>query len=345
MNSASHRRVDWVDYGKGICIILVVMMHSTLGVEKAVGETSALHAFIDWARPFRMPDFFLISGLFLASRIDRPWRSYLDSKVVHFAYFYVLWMTIAFALKGPSLVRETGLEGALSTYAMGFIEPWSTLWFIYLLAIFFIVAKLTRNAPPALVWLAAALIEIAPIETGWMVIDEFASRFVYFYTGYILADRVFRFADLVGRTNAAVVLAGLGAWAVANGWLVQQGYAFLPVVGLLAGFVGTAAVVAVSVLLARLDLLSVVRYCGERSLVIYLAFFVFMAGARSVLLRLGFEEHLTLVSLAVTAAGVVGPILLYWAVRNTSLRVLFERPAFFRLKPRPAPSGRLIPAE
>jgi uncharacterized membrane protein YcfT len=33
-------RVDWVDYAKGICIILVVMMHSTLGVEKAAGEQS-----------------------------------------------------------------------------------------------------------------------------------------------------------------------------------------------------------------------------------------------------------------------------------------------------------------
>ena len=43
-------RVDWVDYAKGICIILVVMMHSTLGVEKALGETGALNAFIEWAR-------------------------------------------------------------------------------------------------------------------------------------------------------------------------------------------------------------------------------------------------------------------------------------------------------
>lgn len=27
-------RVAWVDYAKGFCIIMVVMMHSTLGVEK-----------------------------------------------------------------------------------------------------------------------------------------------------------------------------------------------------------------------------------------------------------------------------------------------------------------------
>jgi uncharacterized membrane protein YcfT len=30
-------RVDWVDYAKGFCIIFVVMMHSTLGVEAAAG--------------------------------------------------------------------------------------------------------------------------------------------------------------------------------------------------------------------------------------------------------------------------------------------------------------------
>jgi uncharacterized membrane protein YcfT len=30
-------RVDWVDYAKGFCIIMVVMMHSTLGVEQARG--------------------------------------------------------------------------------------------------------------------------------------------------------------------------------------------------------------------------------------------------------------------------------------------------------------------
>ena len=51
-----------------------------------------------------MPDFFLISGLFLASRIDRPWRQYLDTKLVHFAYFYILWMTIQFAMKSVGLL-------------------------------------------------------------------------------------------------------------------------------------------------------------------------------------------------------------------------------------------------
>jgi uncharacterized membrane protein YcfT len=291
-----------------------------------------------------MPDFFLISGLFLASRIDRPWRSYLDTKVVHFAYFYVLWMTIAFALKGPGIAAESGLSGALAAYAMGFVEPYGTLWFIYLLAVFFVVAKLARNVSPLLVWTTAALLEIAPVETGWMAVDEFASRFVYFYTGYILAPHVFRFAERVSATSAAVVLAGLAVWAGANAWAVNNGWAFLPVIGLLAGFVGAGAVVAASTLLARGGRLDAVRYCGEHSLVIYLAFFVFMAGSRSLLLKLGLGEHPTLVALVVTAAGVTGPILLHWAVRRTPLRFLFLRPALFRLQ-RPDARRRLAPAE
>ena len=53
-----------------------------------------------------MPDFFMISGLFLAQVIDRDWRTYLDRKVVHFAYFYLLWMTIQFVFKAPGIAAE-----------------------------------------------------------------------------------------------------------------------------------------------------------------------------------------------------------------------------------------------
>ena len=100
-------RVDWVDYAKGICIIMVVMMHSVLGVELAAGENGFMHLFVTFAKPFRMPDFFLISGLFLPLVIDRGWRTYLDRKVVHFAYFYVLWVTIQFGFKAPGFATES----------------------------------------------------------------------------------------------------------------------------------------------------------------------------------------------------------------------------------------------
>src|SRR3569623_584268 len=113
-------RVDWVDYAKGFCIIMVVMMHSTLGVEAATGQQSWMHAFVAFAKPFRMPDFFMISGLFLARVIDRDWRTYLDRKGVHFVYFFVLWVTIQFAFKAPGLMAEHGASGVAKFYALSF---------------------------------------------------------------------------------------------------------------------------------------------------------------------------------------------------------------------------------
>src|SRR5450755_326987 len=206
-------RIDWVDYAKGICIVMVVMMHSVLGVELAAGQTGFMHALVAFAKPFRMPDFFLISGLFLSVVIDRDWRTFLDRKVVHFAYFYVLWVTIQFGFKAPSIAAATGWAHAGFLYLESFIEPFGTLWFIYLLPIFFVVTKATRRMPPLAIWSIAALLEAAHIVTGWTVIDEFCARFVYFYSGYLFADYVFALADRA-RAHPRLALAALALWAI-----------------------------------------------------------------------------------------------------------------------------------
>ena len=330
ITSASDR-VDWVDYAKGFCIIMVVMMHSTLGVEQAAGHEGYMHALVAFAKPFRMPDFFLISGLFLMRVIDRDWKTYLDRKAVHFAYFYVLWVTIQFAVKAPVFAAEHGWVGVVGLYLEAFIEPFGTLWFIYLLPIFFVVTKLARAAriPAVAVWLVLAALEIAPISTGWTVIDEFAGRFVYFYTGYLLAPQIFAFAARVQRQWSAAI-AGLLIWAVFNGVVVQAGWSEAPFVSLGLGLLGAAAVVSFSALLAKLHWLSVLRYFGKNSIVIYLAFFLPMAITRTVLLKLGVFDIGT-VALIVTTAGVLGALMMWWAARLVRLDFLFARPAFFHI--------------
>ena len=328
-------RVDWVDYAKGFCIIMVVMMHSTLGVEAAAGQTSWMGHLVAFAKPFRMPDFFLISGLFLARVIDRDWRTYLDRKVVHFAYFYVLWVTIQFAFKAPMFAADVGWHGVGLKYLEAFIEPFGTLWFIYLLPIFFVVTKLAHGlrVPAILIWLAAAALEIAPIHTGFTIVDEFAGRFVYFYTGYILAQRVFVLASHVQRHPEAA-LAGLTIWGVTNGFLVFGGLAELPLVSLVLGLAGAAAIVVVAAILAQSRVFEPLRYCGEHSIVIYLAFFLGMAASRSVLLKSGWITDIGTISAIVTLAGIAGALVLFWAVRRTPLRFLFERPDRFWIAPR-----------
>jgi uncharacterized membrane protein YcfT len=81
---------------------------------------------------------------------------------------------------------------------------------------------------------------------------------------------------------------------------------------------------------------ALLRYCGEHSLVIYLAFFLPMAATRTALLKTGIVTDIGLVSLMVTVASVVGALAVWWATRGwTQLRFLFERPDAFWLTPRP----------
>jgi uncharacterized membrane protein YcfT len=314
---------------------MVVMMHSVLGVEGAAGQTGFMHAVVTFAKPFRMPDFFLISGLFLPLVINRDWRTYLDRKVVHFAYFYVLWVTIQFGFKAPSFAAEQGWAHVGYLYLESFIEPFGTLWFIYLLPIFFVVIKLTRHAPAILIWALAALLESMHAATGWTVIDEFCARFVYIYSGYLFADYVFALSDRA-RAHPALALFGLAAWALVNGGLVALGLSDTPIVSLMLGLAGACAIVTMGTLLSHMRWLNVLRFCGEHSIVIYLAFFLPMASTRTLLLKSGISADIGLVSLVVTVVGVVGALLIWRIALWAHATFLFERPDAFWIAPKKA---------
>jgi len=336
-------RIDWVDYAKGICIVMVVMMHSVLGVELAAGQAGFMHVLVAFAKPFRMPDFFLISGLFLSVVIDRDWRIYLDRKVVHFAYFYVLWVTIQFGFKAPSFAAETNWSHVGFMYLESFIEPFGTLWFIYLLPVFFVVTKATRSLPPLLIWGVLALLEAAHVATGWTVIDEFCARAVYFYSGYLFADYVFALSDRA-RARPALALAGLALWALVNGGLVLSGFSEWPLISLMLGLSGACAIVTIGTLLARAHRLNLLRFCGEHSIVIYLAFFLPMAATRTLLLRAGLIHDIGTISLIVTVVGVAGSVAIWRIALALGANFLFERPAAFWIAPK-QPSGVLQAAE
>ncbi|WP_293853319.1 acyltransferase family protein [uncultured Alsobacter sp.] len=347
-DASDEGRVAWIDMAKGICIILVVMMHSTLGTGEAMGGTGFLHTVVAWAKPFRMPDFFLVSGLFLSRVIDRPWRSYLDKKVVHFAYFYVLWVAIQAAFKLPPALLHGDLA-AIEPFALAVIEPFGTLWFIYLLPVFFVVTRLLRGLPAPVLLAVGAALETARVHTGWTVPDEFAARWVYFLAGWIFAPAVFSLAQAAAR-RPLLALAGLVVWfdvetlAVITpvSFLKDTTVSMLPGVSLVLGMAGALAIVTISSLLAASGRAGLLRTCGRHSIVIYLAFFLPMAITRGLIVKSGLALGIGWSSVIVTMVGLAVPLLIHRVVRGTPLRWLFERPAWAKLG-QPAP--RLVPAE
>ncbi len=344
-------RVDWVDYLKGFCILLVVMLHSVAGVEKAVGANGWMHVFVEVAQPMRMPAFFMASGLFLMRTIDRPLAVFTDRKIVHFAYFYVLWLTIQFAFKAPGMMSEGGIAAPLTNYALAFVQPFGTLWFIYALPVFFIVTRWLRPVSPPLVIALAALLQVLPIHTPSLLINEFAHYFIWFYAGYAFSGRFFDLAQRASNRPTMMLTASfviiLMTWLATRwqmplaGWphWVTSGmdgkvmpFSQMPLVSLLLGMAGIVALVSISAVLASCQQARFIRWCGSHSIVIYLAFFLPMATSRAVLLKLGIISEIGTVSLMVWIAAVIGPIILFWLVEKTGYGLfLFERPQWAKL--------------
>lgn len=339
----AHGRVVWFDYAKGICIILVVMMHSTLGVgeafaEKGWGAQGFMHLVVAYAKPFRMPDFFLLSGLFLSLAIGRGWLHYLDKKLVHFAYFYVLWLLIQMPLR---MAAEGGLTAATfgGQLVDALVNPYAPLWFIYVLPLMFIATKLLRWVPAVVMLAGAALMHGLEVKTGWGAIDDYlAHYYVFFLAGYLLAPVVFAVAAW-SRRNTSKSLLVIAAWAIANGVLAfspapgpqSSTLAELPVLSLMLGGAGAVAVVMAASVLSKFEIARFIAYCGKNSIVLYVSFMIPMAVTRIAIVKTGVVTDTGAASLIVWLVALVSPLVVHAVLRVTPLRFLYERPTWLKL--------------
>jgi uncharacterized membrane protein YcfT len=342
MNGSEGRRVAWFDYAKGICIVGVVALYATMYVEGLSLEEGWMSYGVDFAQPVRMPTFFQLCGLFLARTIDRPWRDYLDKKIVHFLYFFVLWTSLYFAA-GLMSGEFDGGAPLWVDYLGWYVEPFHMLWFIQMLPVYFLVTRLARPVPWVIVLAVAALLQIWGPESGWRQLDRFSERFVYFYAGYLFAPFAFRIADWA-RANKGLALLALASWGVINELIVLAHFDDEPVVGLALGFLGAGAVIAASSLLAEIKFMDWLRYLGEHSIVIFLSFFVATVITSRLLDKTDLIADVGTETLLVTALSVALPIFGYWIVRRTPLALLFDRPRWAIIPPKSRTLTTMTPA-
>lgn len=335
-------RVEWVDYAKGLSIVLVVSMHSALGVGLALDSAGWLHPVVAFAKPFRMPDFFLVAGLFIGSAINWPLRAYIDRKVLHFVYFFALWTFLILLVKSGEL-GLTDPRDFVPAFLWAIVDPYSSLWFVQLLPLLFIAVRLVRNLPAGATLLFAAALHIAAARfpdggqyamgskmTGWMTIDSFSLFFIYFLIGHYARATIFSFAASVARWPL-VALCGLTVWAVGHQLAVVSGLTEVAGLTLAFGLLGGFAVVALASLMANAGLARWLAYCGRTSLPIYLSFAIPMAAARILLIRTQIVSDPGSMSAIVTIVAILAPLALESLVRGTWASFLFVRPAWAHL--------------
>lgn len=364
-------RLDWVDTAKGLSIILVVMMHSAYGVGDDMNNIGVLHYTIGWATPFRMPEFFMISGLFLSQVIARPWSLYGDRRILHYLYFYFLWAFLQIAFKvglGTGDLHQA-VSDLLSTATM----PYGVLWFIYMLAVYSLATKLlyTLKVPHWLALAAAVGLQLwetwPPYEhvgnaTGIYTFDHFALYYVFFYAGYVFAPRFFQLVAWaqahVAQTIGILVAYGLVEWfMVFNGGVhmmprgIEMGYASIPGIWLALAFAGSLALCLTASLLVLIPWMRWLRWLGEHSIVIYLSFSIPMSALRTVILKFHLLSDTSTVSVIVWLFSLASPVILYLIIQATGWgKFLFERPAWAHIPGTPGSRGyvarpKIQPAE
>ncbi|MEW2144282.1 acyltransferase [Micromonospora vinacea] len=222
-------RAQWADAAKGVCIILVVLWHVVVKDYLQIDWHIGVPVPGFWGTlgeqflPLRMPLFFTISGVFAANAAQRPWRVVARSRIAGFLYLYAVWLLIHTVV----LTAAPELPTDRATSALGLLEQLtitpSNLWYLYALALYFTIAKVTRRVPRALVLVPAAALS-AVAAAG--LLDTPGNRaglyqnLVFFLAGLHLRAQIQRWAGTATRrrlllTSGAYVLA-LAAMAAAG---------------------------------------------------------------------------------------------------------------------------------
>ncbi|NRT55219.1 acyltransferase family protein [Sphaerotilus uruguayifluvii] len=333
-------RYEWVDFAKGFCIVAVVTMWIVGEMQGYVsrGQAGWMGYFAVFAKPFRMPDFFLISGLFLSRVIDRPWRHYLDTKVVHYLYFFVLWTLIvvpATWLLGHDTPASLG-EG-LGSLAWHLYDPFQMLWFVMMLSVYFVATRLLRRVPAWIVLPAALLLMLFPLKTGIYHVDRFGVYFGFFYAGHIFAERFFALADWA-RAHRRAATVGVIVWALFNGTLIKLQLTDNTLATTVLGFLGISAVVVVSALVCEQRWAAPLKFLGRTSITVYLGFYLPMIVLVPMLRASSIGDQHSLVGTLALVGCIGSAVLMAEIARRLGLGFLYERPTWARLVDTP-PAG------
>jgi uncharacterized membrane protein YcfT len=242
------KRLDWADVAKGTCIVLVVLWHvimkDYLQIDWRVSSPfpGAWGSVGELLLPLRMPLFFAISGFFAVKAVGRPWRVIGRTKVAMFLYLYVLWLCVHTALL--AVVPDFGTErarGVLQFVEQLTITP-SNLWYLQALALYFVVAKLSRPVPP-LVMLAAAFLLSATAAAGLVATPGdrggLYQNLVFFLIGLYGKSLIERVADAASWLRfAAVAVPYLGILVLVEHFGVKTVFGLWPAISVVAIFLG-----------------------------------------------------------------------------------------------------------
>lgn len=362
-------RYPWIDYARGITILLVVYRHVFEGLGN-VGEGSGSYAGLKYFNifffSFRMPLFFIVSGIFIGGSLVRKGiGDYIGNRFQTIFYPLIVWGSIQISLQ-LLFAGYANAEREPMNYLHLIIDPRKIEQFWYLNALFFVsvlyalvhwygkVKPWQQLILGVILYAVSGYCHVHNIHIGFLIDVSFF--YLFFAVGHV-------FSDLVLNTKNHSILTSWRTTLIALPFfvLVQHYFTYLnllhkddyyvqyqqPAIFAITALLGGAFVIQVSFLLQKLDIMRFLRVIGYHSLYIYVMHLMITSGIRSLLLKsFGIQNIPVLLVVSVTA-GVILPVILYNIAERAGAWWLFtlKKPATAaepKPKPREGKAGKSI---
>ena len=324
------RRLEWVDYAKGIGIFLMVFGHTLRGlISSSILEKSYFVEFVNtYIYAFHMPLFFFLSGLFFKSSYITNFLTFCQKKAKTFIYPYFLWSLIQISLKiavSSSVNRQSSWKELLEIV----YDPVDQFWLIYtlfLVSVFFYIASSLGLSKSQLLIISVLLYaaHVFGISFGpWGALYLFRRHAIYFaiaaaiepqrITLYINKFNILNkicFAIFLFGTLLLVTLLNLGVYV----WAV-------PLIAMI-GIIGT---ITIALVLESKGWAYFIKNWGKLTLQIYLAHTIVSALFRVILQAVGINDPLIHLTLG-TIVGIYVPILIHNYSQKNNIKYIFAIP-------------------
>jgi fucose 4-O-acetylase-like acetyltransferase len=307
----------WVDYLRGIAILLVVYRHVLLGLQRGNMDVpnSLVYANMIFYS-FRMPLFFILSGVFINGSLSRrSLGQIVYTKFENLLYPYLVWSFIQVTLQ-ILLSKYTNSDRTLRDYAFILYQPRALDQFWYLPALFnttiiYLLVK-TRLHPPA--WTQLLLGIILYFLSPHLDRISMLSDWMEFYIFFALGDTISAFF-LKESTQQFLKKPLTLVWVTPVFILTQVYYLSRPVVSqgefLVIALIGCFSMFVLAFRMQEWGFFPFLRVLGFHSLFIYVMHVIVAAFVRSILVRVVGLHQPVILLLCGIAAGVIIPVIVY----------------------------------
>ncbi|HEX8331496.1 MAG TPA: acyltransferase [Segetibacter sp.] len=355
MSKEVNTRLNWIDYARGIAIILVVYRHLFESLKntkalKAAGVDINSYLYLEQANifffSFRMPLFFIVSGLFIGSSlVKRGFGELVGNKARTILYPYFLWGFIQITIQIIFAVY-TNSDKSATDYTYLFYAPREVDQFWYLFALFnvtvlyaFLKSRFNLHiayqiAIGLTLFGLSTLFSQAKIEFG------FVSDIFHYYIFLALGDglsqsmlkgslrRFFTSWKSFGILLIPFILlqyyfltVNLSHKDISPKFLFVEYYQ--PVMYLLIALVGCGFVISISSLMERYNFGVWLQKLGQHSLYIYVMHVIVFASLRYILTKFFHIYDVNLIMLICIATALTIPVAFYKVASKLGLKFLF----------------------